>query len=181
MSVQMPVSPNPCPVNKVVFLASAIIQSRWQGCGKYPREIKGGIWRAYCSKTCARRCSTNDPGICALRAAASPSVGGFCSMAHAGYAPHTGLCPYEVLISAVYPREWSHIPSGTPAIRPPGILKKPRRHRILFYHKHDPHYGFTNFSYHPVVYKDKIYPTSEHLFQSFKVCVRLPYVFSMSF
>jgi len=43
-----------------------------------------------------------------------------------------------------------------------------RRPRILFYHKHDPHYGFTNFSYHPVVYEGKTYPTSEHLFQSFK-------------
>ena len=43
------------------------------------------------------------------------------------------------------------------------------RPRILFYHKDDPHYGFTNFSNHPVVYKGKRYPTSEHLFQSFKV------------
>ncbi|KAF8183440.1 hypothetical protein BJ912DRAFT_551949 [Pholiota molesta] len=40
--------------------------------------------------------------------------------------------------------------------------------RILFYHKDDPHYGFTNFSPHPVVYNGKKYPTSEHLFQSFK-------------
>lgn len=43
------------------------------------------------------------------------------------------------------------------------------RPRILFYHRADPHYGFTNFSPHPVVYKGKRYPTSEHLFQSFKV------------
>lgn len=42
------------------------------------------------------------------------------------------------------------------------------RRRILFYHKHDPYYGFTNFSPHPVIYKGKKYPTSEHLFQSFK-------------
>jgi diaminohydroxyphosphoribosylaminopyrimidine deaminase/5-amino-6-(5-phosphoribosylamino)uracil reductase len=47
---------------------------------------------------------------------------------------------------------------------PPPSLPK----RILFYHKHNPHYGFTNFSSHPVVYKGKRYPTSEHLFQSFK-------------
>ncbi|KAK7682516.1 hypothetical protein QCA50_014316 [Cerrena zonata] len=39
---------------------------------------------------------------------------------------------------------------------------------ILFYHKHEPHYGFTNFSAHEVVYNGKAYPTSEHLFQSFK-------------
>lgn len=47
----------------------------------------------------------------------------------------------------------------------------PARHRILFYHRHDPHYGFTNFSPHPVIYQGKRYPTSEHLFQSFKVCI----------
>lgn len=43
------------------------------------------------------------------------------------------------------------------------------RPRILFYHRHDPHYGFTNFSAHPVIYNGRRYPTSEHLFQSFKV------------
>jgi len=45
-----------------------------------------------------------------------------------------------------------------------------RRPRILFYHKHEPYYGFTNFSDHPVEYQGKRYPTSEHLFQSLKVC-----------
>jgi len=55
----------------------------------------------------------------------------------------------------------------TAAIRG-GSPRTPMRHRILFYHRHDPHYGFTNFSAHPVVYKGKKYPTSEHLFQSFK-------------
>ena len=40
---------------------------------------------------------------------------------------------------------------------------------ILFYHKHEPHYGFTNFSNHGVKYQHKTYPTSEHLFQSLKV------------
>ncbi|KAJ7157175.1 hypothetical protein C8R46DRAFT_909522, partial [Mycena filopes] len=42
------------------------------------------------------------------------------------------------------------------------------RPKILFYHAHNPHYGFTNFSPHPVQYKGKRYPTSEHLFQAFK-------------
>jgi hypothetical protein len=45
-----------------------------------------------------------------------------------------------------------------------------QRSRILFYHRHEPHYGFTNFSNHPVEYQGKTYPTSEHLFQAFKVC-----------
>ncbi|KAJ7592666.1 hypothetical protein C8J56DRAFT_480739 [Mycena floridula] len=51
---------------------------------------------------------------------------------------------------------------------PPGSPPKSPRPRILFYHSHDPHYGFTNFSPHPVFYEGKRYPTSEHLFQSFK-------------
>jgi len=51
------------------------------------------------------------------------------------------------------------------------LRKRHSRHRpkILFYHKHQPHYGFTNFSPHAVMYGGKRYPTSEHLFQSFKV------------
>ncbi|KAJ3732656.1 hypothetical protein DFJ43DRAFT_1154051 [Lentinula guzmanii] len=50
----------------------------------------------------------------------------------------------------------------------------PPRPRILFYHKHNPHYGFTNFSRHSVDYMGKRYPTSEHLFQSFKACAEGP-------
>jgi len=49
-------------------------------------------------------------------------------------------------------------------------LSTPIRPRpILFYHKHEPHYGFTNFSNHSVKYEGRVYPTSEHLFQSLKV------------
>jgi len=62
------------------------------------------------------------------------------------------------------PNSGTH-PSDFPRRGSPRTLVRPR---ILFYHKHDPHYGFTNFSDHPVSYKDKKYPTSEHLFQSFK-------------
>lgn len=47
-------------------------------------------------------------------------------------------------------------------------VQRQQRPRILFYDKNEPYYGFTNFSAHPVVYKGKRYPTSEHLFQSFK-------------
>ncbi|KAF9648837.1 DUF1768-domain-containing protein [Thelephora ganbajun] len=43
---------------------------------------------------------------------------------------------------------------------------------ILFYHKHEPHYGFTNFSNHAVKYEGRVYPTSEHLFQSLKFAHR---------
>ncbi|TRM64453.1 hypothetical protein BD626DRAFT_491873 [Schizophyllum amplum] len=48
--------------------------------------------------------------------------------------------------------------------------------RILFYHKHDPHYGFTNFSDHPVTYEGKVYPTSEHLFQALKFLPHRPQI-----
>ena len=48
--------------------------------------------------------------------------------------------------------------------------RKPRvRPKIYFYEKHSPYYEFTNFSPHSVEYDGKRYPTSEHLFQSFKV------------
>ena len=50
-----------------------------------------------------------------------------------------------------------------------GFLGAQARRKIYFYHRKDPHYGFTNFSPHPIIYKGKEYPTSEHLFQSFKV------------
>jgi hypothetical protein len=53
-----------------------------------------------------------------------------------------------------------------------GSPRSPTRARVLFYNKSDPHYGFTNFSAHPVVYDNKRYPTSEHLFQSFKVRIK---------
>lgn len=60
--------------------------------------------------------------------------------------------------------------SNPPSPLPSSPSRSPRgpRPRILFYHKHDPHYGFTNFSPHNVKYNGKVYPTSEHLFQSFK-------------
>jgi len=45
---------------------------------------------------------------------------------------------------------------------------------IFFYHRHDPHYCFTNFSPHTVEYQGKVYPTSEHLFQAFKFLDRRP-------
>ncbi|KAJ7888790.1 hypothetical protein B0H13DRAFT_2235009 [Mycena leptocephala] len=58
--------------------------------------------------------------------------------------------------------------SATAPVSRRGSPRTPTRARILFYNKTDPHYGFTNFSSHPVFYDNKRYPTSEHLFQSFK-------------
>ncbi|KAK0205005.1 hypothetical protein DFS33DRAFT_1324655 [Desarmillaria ectypa] len=47
-------------------------------------------------------------------------------------------------------------------------ITSPTTNRILFYDKDKPFYFFTNFSAHSVVYNGERYPTSEHLFQSFK-------------
>ncbi|KAF7289620.1 DUF1768 domain-containing protein [Mycena chlorophos] len=72
------------------------------------------------------------------------------------------MSPVSVLTS---PRR-THVGGNSP--------RTPTRPRILFYHKTDPHYGFTNFSAHPVFYDGKRYPTSEHLFQSFKFMPHRP-------
>lgn len=61
--------------------------------------------------------------------------------------------------------------TGPRRVSPIKATSSSSRPRILFYHKHNPYYGFTNFSPHPVIYNSKKYPTSEHLFQSFKVTV----------
>ncbi|KAI0080961.1 DUF1768-domain-containing protein [Panus rudis PR-1116 ss-1] len=61
--------------------------------------------------------------------------------------------------STYSPASYSNIRKSWTMVRPPPVL---------FYHRHEPHYGFTNFSAHPVTYEGKVYPTSEHLFQSFK-------------
>ncbi|KAF8869895.1 hypothetical protein CPB85DRAFT_1356184 [Mucidula mucida] len=51
---------------------------------------------------------------------------------------------------------------------PPFFGSSPGRPVILFYNKNQSHYSFTNFAEYPVVYNGERYPTSEHLFQSFK-------------
>ncbi|EDQ99259.1 uncharacterized protein LACBIDRAFT_316770 [Laccaria bicolor S238N-H82] len=58
--------------------------------------------------------------------------------------------------------------------RSPRYLSPAEPSPIFFYHKHDLHYGFTNFSDHPVCYEREMYPTSEHLFQSFKFLPHRP-------
>jgi len=80
--------------------------------------------------------------------------------------------------SPTTPANIQRTPSNLPISIPPALSRRfsksshaPARSRpILFYNKHEPHYGFTNFSNHAVKYEGRIYPTSEHLFQSLKVC-----------
>ena len=69
----------------------------------------------------------------------------------------------------------SSAPNSTPSSPTRRSPQRAGRPQILFYNKEDPYYGFTNFSAHPVIYKGKRYPTSEHLFQSFKVCIFFRY------
>ena len=73
----------------------------------------------------------------------------------------TKLSPYTMTCETTGPSN-----TGPPAELPQYRLP------IKFYHKHKPYYGFTNFSSHAVNYNGKAYPTSEHLFQSFKVTSR---------
>jgi diaminohydroxyphosphoribosylaminopyrimidine deaminase/5-amino-6-(5-phosphoribosylamino)uracil reductase len=87
------------------------------------------------------------------------------SEAQAQYARSTN---YRSRRSEFMPAATSGIYTDSPRRSSPRTIMRPR---ILFYHKHDPHYGFTNFSDHSVLYKGKRYPTSEHLFQSFKVSI----------
>lgn len=78
--------------------------------------------------------------------------------------------------SSPRPKKKSH--SRIPWNPYPPSVTTAKRLRILFYHKHEPYFGFTNFSNHPVGYKGVMYPTSEHLFQCLKVnvvCYRLSF------
>ncbi|KAJ7196834.1 hypothetical protein GGX14DRAFT_472937 [Mycena pura] len=77
---------------------------------------------------------------------------GQCSPAHGTLTPK--------LNSALSPKGPSHV-TLAPA-------------RILFYNKDEPYYEFTNFSPHPVYYDNRRYPTSEHVFQSFKFLPHRP-------
>jgi hypothetical protein len=86
--------------------------------------------------------------------------------------------------SPIAPTNIQRTPSNLPTHAAPTLSRRfskssqlspssSRSRPILFYHKHEPHYGFTNFSNHAVKYDNRVYPTSEHLFQSLKVCVPL--------
>ncbi|CCM06414.1 uncharacterized protein FIBRA_08675 [Fibroporia radiculosa] len=68
----------------------------------------------------------------------------------------------------------NHPVAPTPTNTPQSTQMPSTPSPIWFYHKHDPYYGFTNFSPHPVDYNGKSYPTSEHLFQSFKFMEHRP-------
>ncbi|KIO17882.1 hypothetical protein M407DRAFT_84531 [Tulasnella calospora MUT 4182] len=61
----------------------------------------------------------------------------------------------------------SNLPDHPPNRRPP-FPKQPRLKPLLFYEETERYYEFTNFAPYSVTYRDKEYPTSEHLFQARK-------------
>ncbi|KAL6299583.1 hypothetical protein BKA93DRAFT_742118 [Sparassis latifolia] len=46
--------------------------------------------------------------------------------------------------------------------------REPEPQPLLFYNRDEPYYEFTNFSHHPIEFRGRVYPTSEHLFQAHK-------------
>jgi len=72
----------------------------------------------------------------------------------------------KIIISVVDSKP--HVPPMPSRFRFRSCIPFSSRRKIFFYDKHNPFYGFTNFSAHPVKYEGKVYPTSEHLFQSLK-------------
>lgn len=65
---------------------------------------------------------------------------------------------------------------STPSFIPPNPAQSQpvAKKYIYFYNRDEPYYEFTNFSPDPVVFEDKEYPTSEHLFQAMKFLPRRP-------
>ncbi|EIM82303.1 DUF1768-domain-containing protein [Stereum hirsutum FP-91666 SS1] len=126
-------------------------------CGRRPKykDEKRNITHPYCGKTCA------DAQAKASGLAQAPSS-----------APQSAVNPKPDNESNANPASSSST-SSTPTSRfsPDGDPTTPNstnQRAILFYHQGAPYYGFTNFSAHPIEYLNRVYPTSEHLFQALK-------------
>ncbi|GLB39194.1 putative protein with domain of unknown function (DUF1768) [Lyophyllum shimeji] len=170
------------------------------GCGTRPQAIDNGMHYPHCSRSCARkwpltlqRCALPGCNTCITSA-----FGPFCSPAHVDQSrrrnvlhkkppaftppPPTGLRtgPLSALPQPQRPTQLRHFTRSNPilgsASAPASRQPTPPPKRILFYDKHAPHYGLTNFSKHPVVFEGKRYPTSEHLFQALKFYHHKPHL-----
>ncbi|KAL1737992.1 hypothetical protein HDZ31DRAFT_17358, partial [Schizophyllum fasciatum] len=101
------------------------------------------------------------------RPAASPRPASLATLRRQSADPFTAHSqlgsPFVNISPPTTSRDSHHLPPAAPQ-------------RILFYHKHDPYYGFTNFSDHPVLFNNKLYPTSEHLFQASKFIDHRPLI-----
>ncbi|KAJ6486057.1 hypothetical protein C8R47DRAFT_1047608 [Mycena vitilis] len=135
------------PMSRSANSSNTSSASNCDNCHLYPKnwDPKRRTFHPYCSTMCADQAlgrGNSNPS-----SAVSPS-----SSAHS---------PWSVGTQS----SWGW-PNTVPNPFQRSIPQVPRR--ILFYHRSDPHYGFTNFSPHRVHYDGKVYPTSEHLFQAFK-------------
>jgi hypothetical protein len=82
----------------------------------------------------------------------------------------------KIIIYRVDPDPMPRIPRMPPSVAAFADRLRPKSRRpIYFYNKGEPHFGFTNFSSHAVMYEGKCYPSSEHLYQSLKVGRNLAY------
>lgn len=148
MSPISPTSPYPA-------IPSIVVPERSPANSQPSRMQRGQLSRLDCSLlpglTAASPSDLGHRGALSARSFQDPSPGG------------TGKP-----LSAISTNSQTYPPSPVYATPPTSPLP-PAPSRILFYDKDRPYYGFTNFSAHPVVYEGRTYPTSEHLFQSFKV------------
>ncbi|KAJ7665083.1 DUF1768-domain-containing protein [Mycena polygramma] len=145
--------PTSQPMSRSANTSNASSASNCDNCHLYPKgwDPKKHTFHPYCSRICANqalgRGNSNPSSAVSPSSSAPPpwSIGG--------------------ASSAVGTMLWSR---PNTVLSPSQRSSPQARQRILFYHRTDPHYGFTNFSPHPVRYGGKEYLTSEHLFQAFK-------------
>lgn len=81
---------------------------------------------------------------------------------------------YEQTASEPHPQQPPPVIHISAAGRKSGQRDIGRPRRILFYHRGQPYYEFTNFSPHEVVFEGRTYPTAEHLFQAHKFLPTYP-------
>ncbi|VDC01880.1 unnamed protein product [Peniophora sp. CBMAI 1063] len=145
-------------------------------------------WLPYCDRECARRASelyTVDPAVLCVCCLQRPRfvdyetgiVHSFCSdNCEQGYMDDHSAVPaaddvYDAMNEAVTPPGvFTETPSGSSY--PVAAGRSPQT--IYFYDKNQPYYFLTNFSPHPVEWKERIYPTAEHLFQAVKFIHQYP-------
>ena len=66
-------------------------------------------------------------------------------------------------------RRTSYDPSSVPTSGYSGSRSRTRRKQILFYDQRKPYFGFSNKSPYPITYRNRKYPTAEHLYHAMKV------------
>lgn len=153
------------------------------GCGMHPKNTSGGRQHQHCSRTCAHKWPQTNQ-VCALSSCTTCITGAFgayCSAAHLDQQKQSNKLlkkrsqftspPPPVQRAPLSAQPLSGYYSAPSPIRHfsrSNPIQPPAQRRILFYDKNVPYYGFTNFSNHPVVFENKKYLTSEHLFQAFK-------------